>query len=72
MLVTKPGRYTLIFANYENESLKNVDAVEYNFNEGSNVISQEVKNFTLATGDKVMLWYDMIDLVPLCDALTLK
>ena len=72
MFVTKPGRYTLIFANYENESLKNVDAVEYNFNEGSNVISQEVKNFTLATGDKVMLWYDMIDLVPLCDALTLK
>ena len=33
---------------------------------------QEVTNFTLASGDKVMLWYYMVDLVPVCEALTIK
>ena len=46
--------------------------VEYDFNEGINVIPQEDRNFTLANGDKVMLWYDLIDLVPVCDELTIK
>jgi predicted outer membrane repeat protein len=72
VLVTKPGRYSLIFADYENETLKNVDIVEYDFAEGINVVPQKVTSFALASGDKVMLWYDMINLVPICEALTIK
>jgi hypothetical protein len=72
VFVTKPGRYSLIFADYENESLKNVDIVEYDFKEGINVIPQEIISFTLASGDKVMLRYDMINIVPVCEALTIK
>ena len=72
VFITKPGRYSLIFADYENESLKNADIVEYVFNEGINVIPQEVASFTLANDDKVMLWYDMVNLIPICESLTLE
>jgi hypothetical protein len=72
VLVTNPGKYSLIFADYENNSLKNVDIVKCDFKEGINVIPQRIKNFTLADGDKVMLWYDMIDQVPVCKELTIK
>ena len=30
------------------------------------------KNFTLGTGDKIMLWQDMISFVPLCKEYILK
>ena len=72
VFVTKPGKYSLIFADYEDNHLANVDIVEYDFVEGINVVPQEVTKFTLASDDKVMLWYDLINLVPVCDALTIK
>lgn len=72
VFVTKPGRYSLIFADYENKSLKNADIVEYDFNEGINVISQEATSFTLANGDGIMLWFDMVNFIPVCEALTLE
>ena len=72
VFVTNPGKYSLIFLDYENKSLKNVDIVEYDFAEGINTVVQEVTSFALASGDKVLLWYDMIDLVPICEALTIK
>jgi hypothetical protein len=49
-----------------------VDIVEYEFTEGINVVPQEITTFTLASGDKVMLWHDMVNLVPVCDALTIN
>ena len=72
VFATQSGRYSLIFADYENTRLANVDIVEYDFEEGINVVPQEVTNFTLASDDKVMLWYDMVDLVPVCEALTIN
>ena len=72
VFVAKPGKYSLIFADYEDTRLANVDIVEYDFVEGINVVPQEVINFTLTSGDKVLLWYDMINLVPVCEALTIK
>ena len=72
VFITKPGKYSLIFADYEDTRLANVDIVEYDFVEGINVVPQEVTKFTLASDDKVMLWYDLINLVPVCDALTIK
>lgn len=72
VFITEPGRYTLIFAGYQNKKLVNVDVVEYDFKEGINIVSQINKTFAIGKGDKVMLWYDMIDLVPVCNALTLN
>ena len=72
VFVTKPCKYSLIFADYEDTRLANVDIVEYDFKEGINVVPLEVTNFTLTSGDEVLLWYDMINLVPVCEALTIK
>ena len=49
-----------------------MDIVEYEFTLGVNTVPQENKTFVLENGDKVMLWYDLINLVPVCDALTIK
>ena len=68
----KAGKYAVVFADYENEKLANVDIVEYEFKEGINAVPQEIISFTLASGDKVMLWYDMVNLAPVCEALTVK
>jgi hypothetical protein len=72
VFITEAGRYSLIFSDYENNRLANMDIVEYDFKEGINVIPQEITSFTLASGDKVMLWYDMVNLAPVCDELTVK
>ena len=69
VFVTNPDRYSLIFADYENDQLANVYIVEYDFIEGINIIPQRIANFTFVSVDKVMLWYD---LVPVCGALTIK
>ena len=68
----KTGKHMLIFADYEGNKLENVDIVEYEFTIGVNTVPQENKTFVLENGDKVMLWYDLINLVPACDALTIK
>jgi hypothetical protein len=72
VFVSEAGTYSLVFADYENNCLANVDIVEYEFTEGINVVPQEITTFTLASGDKVMLWHDMVNLVPVCDALTIN
>ena len=85
VFVPEAGKYVVVFADYENDCLVNadivenendclvnMDIVEYEFKEGYNFVSQENSSFTLASDDKVMLWYDMIDLVPICEALTVK
>lgn len=72
VFVAEAGKYTLIFADYEGNKLDSIDIVEHKFTEGINTVQQENKTFMLANGDKVMLWYDLINLVPVCDALTIK
>ena len=72
VFVTEAGKYAVVFADYENEKLANVDIVEYEFKEGINVVPQTITNITLTSGDKVMLWYDMVNLAPVCDELTVK
>ena len=49
-----------------------MDIVEYDFKKGINVVSQENAGFILASGDKVKLWDDMINLVPVCEAFEIK
>lgn len=72
VFIPEAGKYSLVFADYENNILANVDIVEYEFKEGINIVSQEITSFTLKNGDKVMLWYDMANLTPVCEALTVK
>ena len=49
-----------------------VDFVEYEFEKGFNSVPWENTRFVLVNGDKIMLWYDIANIVPVCDALTLK
>lgn len=70
--IKEAGKYVVVFADYEGNRLVNMDIVEYEFTEGINVVPQEVTSFALGSGDKVMLWSDMIHFVPICDALTVE
>ena len=72
VFTTEAGKYTLVFADYENGILENVDIVEYEFKEGFNFVEQENKAFSLGTDDKVMLWYDMTSIIPVCKALPIE
>ncbi len=71
--VKEAGTYSLIFAKYgEGNRLDEVDVVEFKFEKGENTVPQEIKDFTLDTNDKIMLWKDMTTLVPLCEAYIVK
>ena len=60
--------YTVIFADYEDNRLANVDVVEYAADsDGYATVSQTDKSFTLSTGDKIFVWEDLISLKPLCN-----
>ena len=72
VFVPEAGKYVVVFADYENEQLENVNIVECDFVEGINIIPHEITSFTLASGDKVMLWNDMFYIVPVCEELTIK
>lgn len=60
------GEYYLVFADYENKTLKNVQYVKSNFNSGLNTIETKL-DFSLSLGDKIFFWESMANLCPLCD-----
>lgn len=66
------GEYTLAFADYENGELKNVSIVTFDSKVGLNKVSQVKNYFTLGSGDKIMLWRDITDCVPLCQSYIVK
>ncbi|MBE6862641.1 MAG: hypothetical protein E7497_07075 [Ruminococcus sp.] len=67
------GTYTLVFADYEEATLNNMDFVTVTAESDNTVIivPSEI-DITLGTDDKIMLWQDMTSLVPLCEAYILK
>ncbi len=66
------GEYTLIFADYDkNGRLSIVDALTQNFEVGITTVESS-SNITLAVGDRIMLWSDVVDMKPLCQAVTLS
>lgn len=67
------GTYTLIFADYEETRLNNVDLVTVTAESDKTVIivPSEI-DITLGKDDKIMLWQDMTNLVPLCEAYIVK
>ena len=77
--VPEAGKYALVFARYTYGEIQNedgtttqykklvvADVVECDFVKGENTILQNNLNFALQSGDKVMLWYDMENIVPAC------
>ena len=69
------GTYTVIFADYEDERLANIEYTTVTFTEETKGTVQDAfitKGFSLAAGDKIMLWSDMTSFVPLCDAYILN
>ena len=67
------GTYTLIFADYEETRLNNVDLVTVTAESDKTVIivPSEI-DITLGKDDKIMLWQDMTNLIPLCEAYIVK
>jgi len=65
----KAGDYTLIFADYEGNSLNNVVTVSQSFDSGENYVSKpKDSDIDMSVGDKLFLWTDTKSLVPLCGA----
>ena len=74
-LVIDAGTYTVIFADYEGKKLVNVEYTTVTFTDERKGTIQDAfitKEFSLAAGDKIMLWSDMPNLVPLCEAYIVK
>lgn len=65
------GKYSLIFADYEDGTLNALDVITKDFTIGKTTVSSE-EEICLGTGDKVMLWCDMTNLKPLCEALVIE
>lgn len=66
------GTYQLVFAAYEDGKLANVKIVEVTAASSGVQIVSSGANFTLKTGDKVMLWNNLNDLKPLCETYEVK
>ncbi len=65
-----PGSYTVIFADYTNNSLNNLKIINYELTYGVNTIPKP-DNITLSVNDKIMLWKSLETLVPICEAYTI-
>lgn len=71
--IPKSGTYTLIFAKYDGKKLSAVTNVPVTVStDGEIVMSNNTLAFTLAAGDKIMLWADFENIVPLCEAYEIK
>ena len=69
------GTYTVVFADYEGERLANIEYTTVTFTEETKGTVQDAfitKGFSLAAEDKIMLWSDMTNLIPKCEAYVLE
>ena len=68
------GVYRVIFADYENGTLANLDIVTKEVSEAEigTVTVDMQKDFVLGAGDKVMLWNSIDGMVPLCETHEVK
>lgn len=72
--VPTAGTYSLIFADYEDEMLNDVDIVPVTVTDEivGEITKASVKGINLSAGDKIMLWQDMTNIKLLCDAYIVK
>lgn len=71
-MLNAAGAYTIVFADYEDNRLANVEALEVTVDKAQAVRVASDKEFTLGTGDKIMLWDDFEKLTPMCEAYDVK
>lgn len=72
VVLDKVGTYTIVFVDYEGEKLANIDSVEFEVTAPQAVRITLSKDFTLGTGDKIMLWNNLNNLAPMCEAFEVK
>ena len=72
--VPTAGTYKVIFADYENGTLANLDIVKKEVSQAEigTVTVDMQKDFVLGAGDKVMLWNNINNMIPLCEAYEVK
>ena len=66
------GTYTVIFADYDDDRLSNVEAQEIIVTEAGIVPIRITEGFSLEQGDKIMLWSDLAEFKLFCEALTIE
>lgn len=67
------GTYTLILADYEENGLNNLDTITVTTaNDDTIATATSEIDITLGTGDKIMLWSDLENLAPKCEAYIVK
>lgn len=72
VVLDKAGTYTIVFADYEDNRLANVETFEVTVTKPQTVRVISDKDFTLGTGDKIMLWDNLENLTPMCEAYEVK
>lgn len=72
VVAEEAGEYTVIFADYENGKLNDIECVPFTLNLGENTVAQTDTSITLSKGDKVMIWNNMVQIVPACTALIIE
>ena len=63
--VKSAGTYTVIFADYENGELSNVELKEVTLSTGTSTVTRD-ETFALGNGDLIMVWNNMEDITPVC------
>jgi len=66
------GTYTVIFADYDDEILNDVDIKKVVIDRGKTVTITSEKDITLGRGDKIMLWNSIKDIAPVCKDLKIE
>lgn len=72
VVLDKAGAYTIVFADYEDNRLANLKTIEVTVDKAQAVRVVSDKDFTLGTGDKIMLWDSLKNLTPMCEAYEVK
>ena len=66
----EPGEYSVIFADYDGDMLNNAEIVKVTLSKGeTKTVARKNTSYTLGEGDMVMMWKDMINIVPACESL---
>ena len=65
--IAEAGTYSLIIADYEGGRLNNLERITQEF-DGGIITVTSTKDITLGKDDKIMIWKDLTNLAPLCEA----
>ena len=63
-----------VFADYESEKLNDINIVTITVTEDKigKITQESSKEMVLGAGDKIMLWNDTADIMPMCNVFTVE